>query len=112
MSDTVFHDRFERAFNARISRDVAQTFTEEQRAAIRTAFGGERWDGHRVDVRGVVPLLRWYFVFVAGPDHRSKRRVRRDDAPRPSLVGRVVGAVTMTVMLLLLATLLIYVMVS
>ena len=110
MSDSEFHDRFERAFNARIPREVANNFTPEQLAAIKTAFGGERWDGHPVDLRGTVPLLRWYFVFIAGRDQRSKNRLRLDDAPKPSLLGRIVGGLVLLVMLALPAVLLIAVM--
>ena len=50
--------------NARIPRQVASSFNPEQLAAIKTAFGGERWDGHPVELRGTIPLLRWYFAFV------------------------------------------------
>ena len=110
MSDNAFHDRFERAFNARIPREVASSFTPEQLAAIKTAFGGERWDGHPVDLRGTIPLLRWYFVFVGGHDKRSKGRLRLDDSPKPSLLGRLVGGLVLLVMVALLAVLLIAVM--
>ena len=110
MSDNEFHDRFERAFNARIPRQVANSFSPEQLAAIKTAFGGERWDGHGVDLRGTIPLLRWYFVFVGGRDQRSKSRLRLDDSPKPSLLGRLVGGLVLLVMVALLAILLIAVM--
>ncbi|MFP6728807.1 MAG: hypothetical protein VCD50_01295 [Alphaproteobacteria bacterium] len=107
MSENEYPDRFERAFNQRIPSDVANSFTDEQRAAIRTAFGGERWDGHRVDLRGVIPMLRWYFAFVAGPNKRSKRRLSLDDdIEKPSLIGRIIGALTVLVVVALLAVLL------
>ena len=110
MSDSEFHDRFERAFNARIPREVAQSFSEAQRAAIRMAFGGERWDGHPVDMRGTIPLVRWYFAFVAGTDRRSRTRLKLDDTPKPSLIGRIARAIVLLLMLALLAFLLITVM--
>lgn len=106
MSDNQFHDRFERTFNKRIPREVADSFTDQQRAAIRTAFGGENWDGHTVDLRGRIPLVRWYFVFVAGPERRKKRRLGLDDRPKSNILGRLFGALTMLVMLALLAVLL------
>ena len=106
MSDNQFLDRFERAFNQRIPREVAHSFTDEQRAAIRTAFGGEKWDGHALDLRGVLPLFDWYFAVVAGPDKRKQRRLSFDDGTKPGLFGRVVSAVTMLVVLALLAVLL------
>ncbi len=110
MGASEFHDRFERAFNARIPREVASTFSPEQRAAIKTAFGGERWDGHPVDLRGTIPLLRGYFVFVGGRDRRSKGRLGLDDSPKPSPLGRLIGGFVLLVMLALLAGLLIAVM--
>jgi hypothetical protein len=107
MSENEYTDRFERAFNQRIPSAIAHTFTDEQRSAIRTAFGGERWDGHRIDLRGVVPIFRWYFAFVAGSDNRRKRRLALDDdKPKPSFLGRIVGTVTVLVVLALLAVLL------
>lgn len=106
MSDDQFQDRFDRAFRQRIPKDVAHSFTEDQRAAIRTAFGGEKWDGHALDLRGVLPLFNWYFAFVAGPDKRRQRRLSFDDGPKPSLFGRVISAVTVVVVLALLAVLL------
>ena len=75
MADDEFHDRFERAFNARIPRHEAASFSAEQLAAVKTAFGGERLGGHPVDRRGTVPLLRWYVVFIAGRDRREKSRL-------------------------------------
>ena len=106
MSDDQFPDRFDRAFRQRIPQDVAHSFTEQQLAAIRTAFGGEKWDGHALDLRGVLPLFNWYFAFVAGPDKRKQRRLSFDDGPKPSLFGRVISAVTVLVVLALLAVLL------
>ena len=107
MSENQYPDRFERAFNQRIPSAIAHSFSDEQRSAIRTAFGGENWDGHAVDLRGVIPLFRWYFAFVAGPDRRQKRRLSLDaDKPKPSLLGRIIGALTVLVVLALLAVLL------
>ena len=106
MSANQYQDRFERAFKKRIPRKVAHSFSDDQRAAIRTAFGGERWDGHPIDKRGTIPLLRWYFVFVAGPDNRGKTRMALDDRPKPRIFARIIGAVTMMVALALLALLL------
>lgn len=106
MSDEQFQDRFERAFNQRIPRKVAQTFTDDQRAAVRTAFGGERWDGHPIDFRGVIPFLRWYFVFISGPDKRTKRRVMSNAKPKRSIFGRIIRALLLILMLALLAIML------
>lgn len=97
MSETHIEERFNRLFFERIPPAVAHSFSEEQIAAVRTAFMGERWDGHRVDVRGTVPLPggRWYFVFVAGPDRRGgkRRRQKRRRAPLRRAFGFAVSAV-------------------
>ena len=107
MSDDRYVDRFDRAFKARIPEQVAHSFTDDQRAAIRTAFGGERWDGHPLDLRGVIPLVRWYFVFIAGPDKRSKKRDPGfSDRAGSNIIGRIFGTVVMLLMLILLALLL------
>ncbi len=87
---------------------MARSFTDEQLSAIKQAFGAERRDGHRVDLRGVVPLpfRRWYFAFVAGPDRRGKRRPQA--AGEASAFGRVVGATVTIIMMLLLLLVPIY----
>ena len=108
ISDDDFNARFERNFFSRVPLKVAQSFTDEQMSAIKQAFGAERWDGHRVDLRGVVPLpfRRWYFAFVAGPDRRAKRRPRA--AGEAGAFGRVVSATVTIITLLLLLLVLIY----
>ncbi len=108
MSDNQSHDRYERAFLQRFPREVVHSFSDQQIAAIKTAIGGERWDSHVVDLRGVMPLLRWYFVFVAGPVKRKKRRLGLDDRPKSNILGRIVSAATMLLGLALLAVLLFY----
>ena len=109
MSDNQYQDRFERTFNQRIPREIAQSFTDEQRAAIRIAFGGEHWDGHAIDMRGTIPLLHWYFAFIAGPDKRRKSRMGFHDRPKPNIFARIIGAVTMLVALALLSVLLLFI---
>ncbi len=77
-------------------------------SAIKLAYGAERWDGHRVNLRGVVPLpfRRWYFAFVAGPDRRAKRRPRA--AGEAGAFGRGVRATVTIFMVLLLLLVLVY----
>ncbi len=107
MSDDQYEDRFERAFKQRIPEKIAHSSTDDQHAAIRTAFGGERWDGHPLDLRGVIPLARWYFVFVAGPDKRGKKRSPGfSDRAGSNIIGRIFGTMVMLLVLLLLALLL------
>ncbi len=101
------NQRFEPLFFSRMPPEVARSLTVEQISAIKRAFGAERWDGHRVNVRGTVwlPFRRWYFVFVAGPDRRRKRR--RRPAGEAGTFRRVVSATATLVMLLLLGVVLI-----
>lgn len=107
MSDREFHERFERTFFERVPREVAETFSDAQIAAVKSAFGGERWDGHHVDVRGTLPLpgRRWYFVLVAGPDRRAK--VRPKPRGRPGAARRFIAAAVGLLMVALLALILV-----
>ncbi len=61
-------------------------------------------------MRGTLPLVRGYFVFIAGREKRSKPRLGLDDSPRPNILGRIISAVVLLIMLALLAFLLIGVM--
>ncbi len=76
MSDTNIDERFERAFLSNIPRDVVESLSETQMAAIKLAYGTNKWGGHRVDARGKVRWLEphWYYVLVAGPDKRTEAR--------------------------------------
>ena len=95
---------------------MAQGFTDEQMSAIKLAYGAERWDGHRIDLRGTMwlPFGRWYFTFVAGPDirffaGRDRRAKRRPRAARQAgAFGRVIGATVTIIMVLLLLLVLTY----
>ena len=63
------HDAFLARFLARVPRDVAQSFTAPQLAAIRSVFGLRYAPAHRVDVRRRIG--RWYLVILAGSDGRG-----------------------------------------
>ena len=100
MSSVHADEGFERMFLARIPRAAAQSFSDEQLTAIKTVFGAERWDHHRLDFRSTLwlPFRRWYFVFLARPKrrHRARPQVQRvRDAVR-----RVLGAATSAVMVI------------
>ncbi|MFQ5783240.1 MAG: 3-phosphoshikimate 1-carboxyvinyltransferase [Alphaproteobacteria bacterium] len=110
MTDASVDERFARMFYARVPPALVNSFSEEQIAAIRDAFGAERWDRHPVDVRGTVPLpfRRWYFVFVAGPDKRSKKRKRKQAARERRPARRIFGAAVSTFALIWLVLLVLY----
>lgn len=61
---------------SRLPEKVAATFSEEQLLSLKAAMGANRGHRHPFDVRGVVGLgrLRWYYVFLAGPDRRTFKR--------------------------------------
>ncbi len=101
-------ERFERMFLARIPRAVSQSYSDEQLTAIKTVFGAERWDHHRLDFRSTLwlPFRRWYFVFLARPKrrHRASPRVQR----LRNAVHFVLGAATSAVMVIWLVLTAVY----
>ncbi len=101
MSDIDFHERFEKELFSKVPREVARSFTSEQISAVETLFGAERWDGHPIDFRGMVPGIKWYFAVVAGPDRRTTRRARK--AREFSPLRRIMGAAVSTIALVWLA---------
>jgi len=74
-SDPVFWQHF-----AKISPEIADTFTEEQLEAIKQAFASRSWNRHPLDLRISVPIpgLRFYLVLLAGRERRSKKRLRSE----------------------------------
>lgn len=60
----------------RVPERVAETFSEEQLFSLKAAMGANRGHRHPFDVRGSLGVgrLRWYYVFLAGPDRRGTRR--------------------------------------
>ncbi|MEM9817949.1 MAG: hypothetical protein AAF827_16300, partial [Cyanobacteria bacterium P01_D01_bin.6] len=63
-------------FLRRLPEDIANSFTTEQLQALQGALQSTHWRQHPVDIRLTIPVLwkRFYFVLIAGPDRRSKRR--------------------------------------
>lgn len=60
----------------RVPPAVAASFTDEQRAALRTMLGGRGITKHLIEVRRAFPLgrKRFYFVFLFGKDRRTLSR--------------------------------------
>ena len=65
----------------RVDKRVAASFTAEQRASIRTMFGGRGTTRHPVDVRASLPFgrRRYYLVFLMGRDRRRRFRGAAED---------------------------------
>ena len=111
MSPAYIEERFERMFLARIPRAVARSFSDEQLTAIKTVFGAERWDNHRLDFRGMLwlPFRRWYYVFLAGPERRHRARPR--DLRERSPMRRALGTATSAIVVIWLVLLVVYLLV-
>ncbi|MEE8059326.1 MAG: 3-phosphoshikimate 1-carboxyvinyltransferase [Pseudomonadales bacterium] len=62
----------------RMPEDVGKEFTEVQLRAIYQALTFNQQRIHPVDFRGAIgiPGFSWYFVFLAGTDHRRTIRNR------------------------------------
>ena len=62
---------------------MAESFTEDQRQAIVTMFGGRGATRHPVDLRQSFTFggKRYFLVLLAGPDGRRRARARADGAP-------------------------------
>nr|WP_232349049.1 3-phosphoshikimate 1-carboxyvinyltransferase [Neptunomonas qingdaonensis] len=59
---------------------MKESFTQEQLAALKIAFGARKWGQHPVDLRGTLKFWRWryYFVFLAGRNKRDLSRREQD----------------------------------
>jgi hypothetical protein len=73
-------DWFENGLMQRLPSDMQGSFSDEQIAALKVAFGARKWGKHPVDLRGTINIWTWryYFVFLMGRNKRSlSRRERR-----------------------------------
>ena len=63
----------------RLEPEVAESFTSEQREAIKTMLGAREVARHFVEIRRSIPFgrKRFYTVLLIGRDQRSLRRLRR-----------------------------------
>ncbi|MFC3609271.1 3-phosphoshikimate 1-carboxyvinyltransferase [Stutzerimonas tarimensis] len=73
-------DPFVIGLKERLPEDLQNSFTPEQLAALKVAFGARSWGRHKVDLRGTLRFGRWryYFVFLAGRNRRDLSRLERD----------------------------------
>lgn len=57
----------------RMPDKVADSFSEEQLAYLRTAIGAREWGRHKVDLRGTFRFFKWryYYVVLAGRNRRT-----------------------------------------
>lgn len=102
MVSRALHDPFLERFFARIPREVAASFTDDQLLAVKRAFAAHGEAGHSIDLRLSFPLLigRWYLVLILGPERRSRGRRRRDrDAHPLSTLGNAFAALLLLLLL-------------
>jgi hypothetical protein len=66
----------------RMAPEVAASFTEAQRDAIKSILGTRGMTKHAVEIRRSIPLSKWrfYTVFLMGREHRSLRHLDREGA--------------------------------
>ena len=78
-------DPFYAQFFARISDDVAKSFSDAQLDAVKLAFGARSRGSHPIDIRMSIPLLtpRIYIVFLAGGEQRPSQRLALERVLRP-----------------------------
>lgn len=70
---------FEMLFD-RIPVEVAQTFTQAQRAALYSAVKPTTWKRHPINIRLSFPFLggRYFITVVGGPEKRGADRLARE----------------------------------
>lgn len=73
----------------RIDPDVAASFTDEQRRAIKVMFGARGVMRHAVDIRRSIGFgrQRFYMVLLAGRERRSSERLQSEGMVSRGLDG-------------------------
>jgi len=63
---------------AKMPKNIANSFNEEQLTHLMTSIGSRSWGNHTVDKRGTfkLPLYKWrfYYVLLLGRNHRQLSR--------------------------------------
>lgn len=83
-------DRFFTDFLQRIGPELAATFSEEQLAAIKAAYGVRFRNLHPIDVRQSISIFwqRFYIVLLFGKEIRSPSRLKQAQATYRSSTTR------------------------
>ena len=90
---SVKKDAFERLAD-RMPPDVADSFSSEQREAIKAALILPQPSAHKIDIRHLFSILgqSYYMVFLLGKDRRAQRRLRATQQQQESSgLGHVVS---------------------
>lgn len=88
---------------ARMTPEIASSFTQQQIDSLRAAIRGPARSRHAVDLRFTLPIWRWrfYFVFLIGKDRRALTR-RQEAWFRFTELAALVGFLTFSALLGLL----------
>jgi hypothetical protein len=80
-------DPFVARFFHRIPPSIARSFTPQQLAAVKLAFGTRQWGDHPIDLRRTFGIGRWrfYIVLLMGRARRGK------DIRKQGLVLRILS---------------------
>jgi hypothetical protein len=100
-------DPFIDHYFSRLEPEVAASFTQPQRDAIKVMFGARGIARHTLELRRSIPFgkRRFYFVFLLGPERRSFARLYSQgmiSRPFNALLYIGLGALLMLPVLLLL----------
>ena len=70
---------------SRLPKDIIESFSAEQKAALWAAANAPTWRRHPVNLRFVAGLFgrRYFVTIVAGPERRSPDRQRRESMLNP-----------------------------
>ena len=76
----VSSDLFIKHYFERISPEVAATFTDEQKHAIKLMFGARGYAKHPVEIRRSIPFgrNRFYLIFLLGRERRAYDRLKTE----------------------------------
>jgi hypothetical protein len=71
---------------ANLSPEARPSFTIDQLTELKSAFRRVNWkNNHTIDIRLSIPFVKrgFYFVFLAGPERRSRKRLQAEQPLYP-----------------------------
>ncbi|WP_157845980.1 hypothetical protein [Kiloniella litopenaei] len=73
-------DAFIKHYFSRIDPDIAASFTDDQKHAIKQMFGARGYAKHPVEVRRSIPFgrHRFYLIFLLGRERRAYERLKSE----------------------------------
>ncbi|WP_162938181.1 hypothetical protein [Kiloniella sp. EL199] len=73
-------DPFIKHYFSRIDPDIANSFTDEQKHAIKQMFGARGYAKHPVEIRRSIPFgrHRFYLIFLLGRERRAYERLKSE----------------------------------